>query len=64
MRPAEIGPDEAMEVWLACLCGDAEVALELERLGIADEDDSLEVAGALRPMILEIVEATIERFRP
>ena len=59
-----IGQHEAWRLWMAALHGNAELALELEKLGIASEDgdESLKEAAALRPMILEMVEAIINHY--
>jgi hypothetical protein len=51
-----ISPDEATRLHLAAIVGDAHLAGELEDLGLADEEESLEDARLLRPMILEEVE--------
>jgi len=52
-----IEPDEAAEVAVAAIVGVPELARELERLGLVTEDESLEEARALRPMILDAAEA-------
>ncbi len=60
MGVAEIGPDEAMTLTCAGIVGTAELALELERLGLSDEDDSLLDAARLRPVLLDAVQAARE----
>lgn len=59
----EIGREDAMACWLASLHGNAALALELERLGISDPEDSLENATKLRPMLLEAVERELAEAR-
>jgi hypothetical protein len=49
MKNEEIMPGEAMELWMAALYGAPALAVELERLGICDLDESLENAQRLRP---------------
>jgi hypothetical protein len=51
-----INPDEATRLHLAAIVGVAPLAGELKNLGLSDEEESLEDAWLLRPMILEEVE--------
>lgn len=55
-RFPEVGPDEAMTLWLAALAGDVELADQLRRLGLSDPGDSLEDAKGLSSAILDAVE--------
>lgn len=56
-RPRDpLGREGAMELWMSALSGVAELALALEKLGISDEEDSLEDAHRLRPTLLAAVE--------
>ena len=57
MRTEKITPEEAMELWMAALHGASALALELERLGICNPDESLENAQGLRPVVLDAAEA-------
>jgi hypothetical protein len=56
MRIEEIGPSEAVELWLGALHGAPALARERERLSLSDEEDSLVNAQRLRPVILAAVD--------
>ncbi len=56
-----ISPEEATRLHVAAIVGVAHLAGELEDLGISDEEESLEDAWLLRPMILEEVERLREK---
>lgn len=57
MSIEKISPEDAMALWCAALVSVRELAVTLERLGPADEDESLHEARRLRPRLLEAVEA-------
>jgi hypothetical protein len=59
----EIARGEAWPLYLASLAGDMELALQLERLGLSDEEDSLVDARRLRPVLFASVEAAVEEVR-
>lgn len=56
---SRVSPDDAEILYTAAVVGAPELALQLERLGISDPDDSLEDARHLRRDLLE----TVERIR-
>lgn len=56
MRFEEIGPDEAKRLIRAADAGVAELARELEFLGLSNQDESLAHARNLRLMILVMQE--------
>ncbi len=60
-RIEDLDGDAVWTVYLGAVVGVAHLAAELERLGLASEDESLEDARQLRPMILEAVEAARRR---
>ena len=55
-EPKRVDHDEALTVYAASVVGAPELALQLERLGISDPDESLEDARLLRKDLLEEVE--------
>ncbi len=57
MKIEELGPGEAMALTCAGIVGTAELAWELERLNLSNQDDSLEDAASMRPVLLDVVEA-------
>lgn len=52
----KIEPSEAMKLWMAALHGVPARAVELERLGLVVEAESLGEAVELRPLLLSAVE--------
>ncbi len=63
MKIDDLNSDQTMELYLACIVGDAALALELERLELSDQEDSLIDAQKLRPMLLDAVEEARRRGR-
>ena len=54
-----IDPDDALTLYAAAIVGAPELALQLERLGISDPDESLQDARHFRRDLLE----TVDRIR-
>jgi hypothetical protein len=52
-----IEPRAAWAHWLASLVDEAELAFELERMDLSDEENGFEDAAGLRPVLLAEVEA-------
>lgn len=48
--------DEVLRLYLGALVGTAYLAHELEQMGIADEDDSLDEARWVRPFVLGLAD--------
>jgi hypothetical protein len=55
-----LGKDGAWRLWMASLCGTPDLALELELLGLSSEEESLDDARSLRPMILDAMGGVLE----
>ena len=51
-----VGPDEAKRLIRAAAAGVAELARELELLGLSNQDESLAHAGGLHPIMLVMQE--------
>lgn len=56
MRPEELDRSSAEALHCAAIVGDILLALELVRLGIVEQEEALEEAKALRPLILAAVD--------
>lgn len=56
MSNSRIDQENAQTLYTAAVVGTAHLARELERLDILDEDESLEEATALRPLILDEID--------
>ena len=54
-NPRRLPPDDAETLYVAAVVGAPELAIELERLGISDPDESLQDARLLRKDLLETV---------
>ena len=56
MTAPKVDPDDALTLYTAAVVGSPELALQLERLGISDPDESLEDARYMHRDLLETVE--------
>lgn len=51
-----LGEEDMQSVVTAAIVGHAELAVQFERVGLSDEDDSMEDAQGLRPYLMAAVE--------
>lgn len=56
MKPEDLTPDDLMRLGTAAIVGTAMLAHEMELVGISDQDDSLDDARTLRPVVLRAIE--------
>ncbi len=49
MKPEELGHENAMTLWLAAVAGEEELAYQLRRLDLSDENESVEDARVSAP---------------
>lgn len=60
--PPKLNPDDAEALYVAAVVGAPYLALQLERLGISDPDESLQDARYMRRDLLETVERARKEF--